>query len=167
MQVYVVYDSKTGNTEKLAQAIADGTKQISGVTVVLKKVGQIDPNELENADAICLGSPDYFGQVSAEMKQFIDGTIGLWMKGKLIGKVGAVFATSNTFHGGKEATLLTMLLPLLHHGMIIVGLPYGEKMPKSGSFYGATSSGEPNPDDLEQGRALGKRVAELTKKICG
>ncbi|MCS7119465.1 MAG: NAD(P)H-dependent oxidoreductase, partial [Archaeoglobaceae archaeon] len=123
------------------------------------------PEELANYDAIIFGAPTRFGVMSAQMKQFIDMTGRLWMERKLEGKIGAVFTSNEMPHGGKEATLLSMILPLLGHGMIVVGLPPVKELFKAGSYYGATSTGEPKSEDLEVAKMLGRRVAEVAKKL--
>ncbi|MCS7121908.1 MAG: NAD(P)H:quinone oxidoreductase [Archaeoglobaceae archaeon] len=189
VKVLVVFHSITGNVMKLAKAIADGAKEV-GVEVKIKRVPETvpkeilernanylkvkdelekfeiaKPEELANYDAIIFGAPTRFGVMSAQMKQFIDMTGRLWMERKLEGKIGAVFTSNEMPHGGKEATLLSMLLPLLGHGMIVVGIPPVKELFKAGSYYGATSTGEPKDIDLEVAKILGKRVAEIAKKL--
>ncbi|ADC65563.1 flavoprotein WrbA [Ferroglobus placidus DSM 10642] len=188
-KILVVFHSITGNTMELAKAVAEGARE-EGVDVVVKRVPETipeeileknpgyravkdelksfevaNPEELEEYDAIIFGSPTRFGVMSSQMKQFIDMTGKLWMGRKLEGKVGAVFTSNEMPHGGKEATLLTMILPLLGHGMIIVGIPPVKELYKAGSYYGATSTGKPREEDLEVARLLGKRVASIAKKL--
>jgi NAD(P)H dehydrogenase (quinone) len=125
------------------------------------------PEELAEYDAIVLGSPTRFGVMSSQMKQFIDMTGRLWMERRLEGKVGAVFTSNEMPHGGKEATLLSMILPLLGHGMIVVGLPPVKELYRAGSYYGATSTGKPKDEDVQVAKLLGKRVAEIAIKLFG
>ncbi|MFQ6064542.1 MAG: NAD(P)H:quinone oxidoreductase [Candidatus Bathyarchaeia archaeon] len=131
---------------------------------------------MAEADGIIFGTPTRYGNMSAQMKQFIDKTGGLWAEGKLINKVAGVFTSTSTLHGGQETALITSMIPLLHHGMILVGIPYSEQRLFSletggGSPYGASSVSGPNADrpptenDLEIAKALGRRVAEIAKKI--
>ncbi|MDW7989562.1 MAG: NAD(P)H:quinone oxidoreductase [Archaeoglobaceae archaeon] len=189
VRVLVLFHSITGNVMKIAKAVADGAKEV-GVEVSVKKVPETvpkevlernpgylkvreelekfeiaKPEELANYDAIIFGAPTRFGVMSAQMKQFIDMTGRLWMERKLEGKIGAVFTSNEMPHGGKEATLLSMILPLLGHGMIVVGLPPVKELFKAGSYYGATSTGEPKSEDLEVAKMLGRRVAEVAKKL--
>jgi len=129
-------------------------------------------SDLEEADAVIFGSPTRFGNMSAELKLFLDTTGPLWVQGKMLGKPAAVFCTNSTAHSGKESTLLSMMIPLFHHGMIVVGVP--QTIPQTataGSFYGATATcgptGEqpPTADDLVVAEALGQRVAEITGQL--
>lgn len=177
MKIYVVYDSESGHTEALARSIAEGAGQVDQAEVWLHHVKDADIYELAHMDAIIWGCPGHFGTISAGLKTWIDRLGYLWAKGKLIGKVGAVFCTTATVHGGIEATLLNLITPMLHHGMIVAGLP--GNIPENalyGSYYGVgvTCPVELSPDDppnlpterdLALGRALGKRVAEITRKL--
>ena len=200
MEVLVVYYSMYGNTFRLAKAVAEGAKEVEGAEVSLKTVQELVPDEiiqkspaakkakeeqkdipiatlddLKEADAMVFGSPTRYGNMCAQLKQFLDQTGGLWAKGTLIGKPAGVFTSTSTLHGGQESTLLSMMIPLLHHGMIIVGIPYSEEKLFStkggGSPYGASSvSGPradqfPTEDDLALARALGKRVAQIARKL--
>ena len=138
-----------------------------------------EPEELANYDAIVFGAPTRFGNVSAQMRTFIDQTGPLWMKGALVGKVGSVFTSSATQHGGQESTILTFLPTLLHHGMVVVGLPYAERRQmgideiKGGSPYGAATivggRGERLPGEQELGMAefQGRHVATIATKLHG
>ena len=198
MKILVVFYSRYGNTARLAEGVANGVRKVEGAEVIMRKVNETAPAqiisrdeswqraydgmaqkypapsmaELEEADAIIFGSPTRFGNMSAELKLFIDTTGTLWVQGKLIGKVAAVFCTNSTAHSGKESTLLSMMIPLFHHGMIIVGVP--QSVPQTataGSYYGATATcgiaGErpPTADDLAVAEALGQRVAEVTGQL--
>lgn len=189
VRILILFHSISGNTMKLARAIAEGASS-AGAEVKIKRVPETvpheileknpgymkvrselesfevaKPEELEEYDAIVFGAPTRFGVMSAQMKQFIDMTGKLWMSRKLEGKVGAVFTSNEMLHGGKEATLLSMILPLFAHGMIIVGLPALRELFGAGSYYGATSTGEPRDEDLEVARILGKRVADVAEKL--
>ncbi|AAB90893.1 MULTISPECIES: NAD(P)H:quinone oxidoreductase [Archaeoglobus] len=189
-RILVIFHSITGNTMKLAKAVADGARE-GGAEVAVKRVPETipaeileknpgyvkvreelesfevaRPEELQDYDAIIFGSPTRFGVMSSQMKQFIDMTGRLWMERRLEGKVGAVFTSNEMPHGGKEATLLSMLLPLFAHGMIIVGLPPAKELYRAGSYYGAASTGVPKEDDLQVAKMLGKRVAEVAEKLC-
>ncbi len=197
MKILIVFYSRYGNTAKLAEAIAEGARAVPGAEVNLRRVADLAPAEviardvrwtatrqelakyppptladLEGADAIIFGTPTRFGNMTAELKSFIDLTGGIWVKGALVDKVGSVFTTNSTPHSGKESTLLTMMVPLLHHGMVIVGVP--QTVPetnRAGSYYGSTSTSgprseiPPTADDLAVARAQGKRVAEVAGAI--
>ena len=201
--VLVVFYSMYGNTAKLAKAVAEGARQVENVELALKQVEELVPKEiieanermkqvkkelagipiatnedLVEADGILFGTPTRYGNMSAQMKQFIDKTGRLWAEGKLINKVAGVFTSTSTLHGGQETTIITSMIPLLHLGMIVVGIPYSEQRLFSmetggGSPYGASSVSGPNADrpptenDLEIAKALGRRVAGIAKKIAG
>ncbi len=202
MKILVVYYSMTGHVFRLAQAVARGAKEEEGAEVSLKTVEELLPEEiiekspsikktkeeqkdipiatnedLAQADAVIFGSPTRFGNMCAQMRNFLDKTGPLWAKGKLVGKPAGVFCSTGTMHGGQETTLISMITTLLHHGMIIVGIPYTEPLlsttQRGGTPYGASSvSGPkgdqiPNEDELYLAKALGKRVAEITKKLKG
>ena len=202
-KVLVVFYSMYGNTAKLAKAVAEGARQVQNAEVSLRQVEELVPKEiieanermkqvkkeladipiatnedLVEADGIIFGTPTRYGNMSAQMKQFIDKTGKLWAEGKLINKVAGVFTSTSTLHGGQETTIITSMIPLLHHGMIIVGIPYSEPRISAmefggGSPYGASSvSGlnadrPPTANDLEIAKTLGRRVAEVAKKIAG
>ncbi|MDI6806017.1 MAG: NAD(P)H-dependent oxidoreductase, partial [Candidatus Bathyarchaeia archaeon] len=150
------YDSKTGNTEKMALAVAEGAKQISGTEVILKRVDQTNLEDLKNADGIIMGSPTYYGQMSAKLKNLIDESVKI--HGKLEGKVGAAFTSSGGTATGAETTLLSIIQAMLVHGMIVQGRA-------NDKHYGATAVGSPRKEALEYCRELGKRVASLTAKL--
>jgi NAD(P)H dehydrogenase (quinone) len=201
MKLLIVYYSMYGHVHTLAKAIAEGAKQVPGCEVTIKKVPetlskevlekmgaaeaqktmkdiQICTNDdLAAADAIIFGTPTRFGNMCGQMRQFFDGTGGLWAKGSLVGKVGSVFTSSATQHGGQESTILTTHVTLLHQGMVIVGLPYtfqGQNKTDEivgGSPYGiSTISGgkgerTPNATELEGAGFQGKHVAEIATKL--
>jgi len=157
-RILVIYDSRTGNTEKMASAVAKGAEQVVGVHVVLKKIDQATLEDLTEAEGIIMGSPTYYGQMSGKMKTFVDQTNKI--HGKLRGKVGGAFTSSGDTACGAETTLFSMLQTMLIHGMIIQGR-YDNK------HYGATSVGVPNEKEIESCKELGKRIADLTVKIHG
>ena len=197
-KVLVLYHSSYGHVESMAGEVAAGAASVEGVTVTVKRVPEtmaedaakaagmkLDqaapvarPEELADYDAIIIGTPTRFGNMSGQMRTFLDQTGGLWGKGALIGKVGSVF-TSTATGGGNEATILSTHITLLHHGMVVVGLPYSTQelfdisQPRGGSPYGAGMlagpRGERQASDNEraQARAQGKHVAEIAKKLKG
>lgn len=193
-EILVLYYSQGGAVRDMAQQIARGIESVPGVKARLRTVPKVSANceatepdipstgapyaelaDLEACAGIALGSPTRFGNTAAPMKYFLDGTAGLWLKGALIGKPAAVFTSSGSMHGGNESTLLTMMLPLMHHGMLIVGLPYSEPMLSStqsgGTPYGASHIGGPmddkpiTEDERKLCMALGKRLAETALKL--
>jgi len=155
-KILIVYDSRTGNTEKMAFAVAEGAKQISRVEVIVKKVDQTSLEDLQKADGIIMGSPTYYGQMSAKLKAFIDKSVKI--HGKLEGKVGAAFTSSGGTATGAETTLLSILQAMLIHGMIVQGCA-------DDKHYGAAAVGSPHKKELEYCRELGKRVAGLVAKL--
>jgi NAD(P)H dehydrogenase (quinone) len=155
-KILVVYDSKTGNTEKMALAVAEGAKQMGKVEVVVKKAEQTSLEDLLNADGIIMGSPTYYGQMSARLKALIDASVKI--HGKLEGKVGAAFTSSGGTATGAETTILSIIQAMLVHGMIVQGRA-------NDKHYGAAAVGSPHERELEQCRALGKRVASLAVKL--
>jgi NAD(P)H dehydrogenase (quinone) len=202
MKVLVVYYSMYGHTFQLAQAVGRGVSSVSGAELVLRRVAEFEVVEkatasnegvqkanaaqkdisiatvedLRAADAVIFGSPTRYGNMTAQLKQLIDSTAGLWLKGEMEGKPAAVFTSTASTHGGQETTLLTMMIPLLHLGMIIVGLPYSlpemiHTEARGGTPYGATTIAgargelQPHASDLKLAEALGKRVAEITLKL--
>jgi len=201
MKVLIVYYSTYGHVHKMAEAIAEGANQIEGAEVVMRRVPETLPDEvleqmgavdaqkaishvpvctveeLTSADAIIFGTPTRFGNMCGQMRQFLDATGALWAQGALVGKVGSVFTSSATQHGGQESTILSFHISLLHHGFVIVGLPYtfqgqmGVDEVKGGSPYGASTiaggAGErlPSEIELEAARFQGKHVAEIAQKL--
>jgi NAD(P)H dehydrogenase (quinone) len=155
-KVLVVYDSSTGNTEKMANAVADGAKQVKATEVAVLKVGKAKLQDLIDSDAIILGSPTYYGNMSGKMKSFIDRTNSI--HGKLKGKVGGAFTSSGDTACGAETTLLAMLEAMLINGMIIQGR-YDNK------HYGPTAVEAPNKKEIESCKELGKRVAYLAAAL--
>jgi NAD(P)H dehydrogenase (quinone) len=198
-KVLVLYHSFYGHIEAMAGAVAQGAREVAGTTVDLKRVPETMPSdvfqkaggkanqpapvaqpaELVNYDAIIFGTPTRFGNMTGQMRNFLDQTGALWMSGALVGKVGSVFASSATQHGGQESTILTFHPTLLHHGMIVVGLPYAEQRQmgldeiKGGSPYGAATitggQGERMPSEQELGMARfqGKHVTAIAQKLFG
>jgi NAD(P)H dehydrogenase (quinone) len=201
MKVLVVYYSMYGHIHRMAEAIAEGVKEVKGVGVelrrvpetlsedILKMMGALEAqkafahvpictvDELASADAIIFGAPTRFGNMCGQMRQFLDATGQLWAKGALVGKVGSVFTSSATQHGGQESTILSFHTTLLHQGMIIVGLPYAFQGQMrideitGGSPYGASTitggQGErmPSENELAAARFQGKHVATITAKL--
>jgi NAD(P)H dehydrogenase (quinone) len=162
--VLVTYHSGTGNTEKMAQSVADGAKAVSGATVVLKRVGDVAADDLASCDALIVGSPVYFGNMSGDVKTFFDNWLvkfDLFRDRKMRNKVGAAFATGAAISNGKEVTMLTMLAAMLVNQMVVVG--------GGGAFGASASTGPDSPgiDDKElaEARELGKRVAEFTALV--
>ena len=195
-KVLVLYYSMYGHIETMAKAVAEGARSVKGAEVTIKRVPDLVPvdvarkagakvdqaapiatvDELPNYDAIIFGTPTRFGNMCAQMRNFLDQTGGLWQKGSLIGKVGSVFTSTATQHGGQETTITSFHSTLLHHGMIIVGVPYSckEIMNMSeisgGSPYGASTlaggdgSRQPSANELVIARFQGSHVAEVAKK---
>lgn len=199
MNILVVIDTRTGNVLRLARAVVEGAASVPGAAVSLARPQEIGDEgipmdgrrravrdefmklpeatveDLARCDGLILGSPTRFGNMTAALAGFIDSTSKLWLEGALVGKPAGVFTSTSSMHGGQETTLLSMMLPLLHHGMVIVGIPYSEpaliNTTRGGTPYGASSvSGPgadqgPNADELALARALGKRVAEIADKL--
>lgn len=155
-KILIVYDSKTGNTEKMALAVAEGARQVDGAEVVVKRVDQTSLDDLMTADGIIMGSPTYFGQMSAKLKALIDESVKI--HGKLEDKVGAAFTSSGGTATGAETTLLSILGAMLIHGMIVQGRA-------DDKHYGAAAVGKPDKEALEYCRELGKRTASLVAKL--
>ena len=196
-KVLVLYYSSYGHIETMAQAVAEGAAS-AGAEVTVKRVPELVPadvakasgfkldqaapvatvDELPGYDAIVLGVPTRFGSMPAQMKNFLDQTGGLWFQGKLIGKVGSVFTSTATQHGGQESTILSTHTVLLHHGMVIVGLPYsfqgqmGVAEVTGGSPYGASTiadgngSRQPSANELAGARFQGAHVAKIAAKLA-
>jgi NAD(P)H dehydrogenase (quinone) len=201
LKVKVVFYSMYGHIYSMAQAVADGIREVDGVEAELFRVGElvpeealekagalaaqkvfahvpvIKPDELADADGIIFGTPTRFGNMAAQMRNFLDQTGGLWMKGSLIGKPGGVFTSTATQHGGQETTLTSFHTTLLHHGMLIVGVPYSEARQMTisemtgGSPYGASTvtggdgSRMPSENELEIAKFQGRHFAEIVKKL--
>jgi len=194
-RVLVLYYSRHGATAAMAAQIARGVGRVSGADAMLRTVPPVSAvcettapelpgdgppyatlDELSDCDALIAGSPTRFGNMAAPLKYFLDSTSGLWMSGALVGKPAAVFTSTGTMHGGQESTLLTMMLPLLHHGMVLTGLPFTEpalrETRSGGTPYGASHvAGEPpstNPtrDERRLCQRLGEIVADLAHRLA-
>ncbi len=194
-EILVLYYSRSGHTAQMARLVARGIEEVPGCTVRLRQVPPVAPvtetaappvpddgapyatvDDLIACAGLALGSPTRFGNMAAPLKHFLDGTGALWASGALAGKPAAVFTATATMHGGQESTLLSMMLPLLHHGMLIVGLPYTEPAltatQSGGTPYGAShvtgAQGERaiSEDERTLARALGRRLAEVTRKLA-
>jgi NAD(P)H dehydrogenase (quinone) len=201
MKVLIVYYSTYGHVHRMAEEIAEGVRQVKGAEAFLRRVPETLPpeviekmgatqaqkalahvpvcnvEELASADAIIFGTPTRFGNMCGQMRQFLDATGQLWAQGALVGKVGSVFTSSATQHGGQESTILSFHISLLHHGFVIVGLPYAFQGQMrideitGGSPYGASTiaggKGErmPSQNELEGARFQGRHVAEIALKL--
>jgi NAD(P)H dehydrogenase (quinone) len=196
-RVLVLYYSSYGHTESLARAIAEGAGSVSDVEAALRRVPELVPtdvaaasgmkvdqdapiaivNELEQFDAIIIGTPTRFGNMAAQLRNFLDQTGGIWARGGLVGKVGSAFASTGTQHGGQETTLQSMHTTLLHHGMVVVGMPYAipemmeMKEVAGGTPYGATTiagadgSRQPSEGELKIARFQGAHVARIAQRL--
>jgi NAD(P)H dehydrogenase (quinone) len=164
MKVLLLFDSRGGLTEQLAQAIAEGVRSVPAAELTYRRLDEANQQELKEADALIIGSPNW-GGITGKLKDWFDYSGDLWQTGELAGKVGAAFTAGWSRSAGTEATLLQILHLLLSHGVIIVGLPWSERMRLSGSYYGATAHGEVTDDDRHQARELGRRVAELAQRL--
>jgi NAD(P)H dehydrogenase (quinone) len=158
MQILILYYSRTGNTEKLAQAIARGVDGVDEVDAVVKSTAEVTKDDFLNCDGLIAGSPVYFGSMAAELKAVFDGFVTV--RSKMEGKVGAAFATSADPSGGKETTMMSIIQTLLIYGMIVAGDP----MAATG-HYGTACVGSPDDGAEKNAMKLGKRVAEIAKKI--
>lgn len=194
--ILVLYYSRFGATARMADLIARGVEEVPGARATVRTVPAVSavseatapavpPNgppyaeldDLTRCDGLILGSPTRFGNMAAPLRYFLDGTSPLWLNGALAGKPAAVFTSTGTLHGGQETTLLTMMLPLLHHGMLLMGIPYTEPTLNTtttgGTPYGASHWGGPNNDrpisDDERSLclALGRRVAQVAERLAG
>jgi NAD(P)H dehydrogenase (quinone) len=194
-EILVLYYSQYGATRQMAQLIARGAEQVAGARARLRTVPKISTvceatgpdipdsgapyvelRDLEECIGLALGSPTRFGNMASAMKYFWDGTAGLWIKHTLVGKPAALFTSTGTMHGGQESTLLSMMLPLVHHGMVIVGLPYSEPdlsgTQSGGTPYGASHvAGLTNDRPISEAEkilciALGRRLAETALKLA-
>jgi NAD(P)H dehydrogenase (quinone) len=194
--VLVLYYSRQGSVAKMARLIARGVEAVDGATARLRTVPPVtadhaqrgpevpdegppyvQPRDLTECAGLILGSPTRFGNMAAPLKHFLDATSAQWLSGALIGKPGAVFTSTGSLHGGQESTLLSMMLPLLHHGMLIVGLPYSESQlaatASGGTPYGAShhagTGNDPRPltrDEEALCVALGRRVAQAAVRLA-
>lgn len=196
IEILVLYYSRQGSTAALARQVARGVESVPGAQARLRTVAPVSTGieraapavpesgapyasaaDLRECAGLVLGSPTRFGNMAAPLKFFLDGTSDLWLSGALVGKPAAVFTSTGSMHGGNEATLLSMMLPLLHHGMLLVGLPYSEPQLSTtdagGTPYGAShiagTGGTPRPltrDEIALAQALGRRVAETAGKLA-
>jgi len=202
VKVKIVFYSMYGHIYRMAEAVAEGAREVKGAEVELLQVPELmpddvleksgakqaraafahipvaKPDDLADADAIIFGIPTRYGNMCAQMRNFLDQTGGLWAKGALIGKVGSAFTSSATQHGGQETTLITTYITLLHHGMVIVGLPYSEARQFildeviGGSPYGASTitagdgSRQPSENELAMARFQGQHVAAIAAKLA-
>ena len=193
-EILVLYYSRYGATEKMAQHLARGIGEVNGMQARLRTVPQVSTvceatensipsqgapyatlDDLRDCDGIALGSPTRYGNMAAPLKYFIDSTNSLWLGAELAGKPAAVFTSTSSMHGGQETTLWSMMLPLMHHGMLILGIPYSEtdllRTDAGGTPYGASHlAGTDSKKPLTEAeqrlcRALGKRLAETTLKL--
>lgn len=162
-RVLLLYDSRGGLTEQLAEAIAEGVVE-AGAECVRRRVDDATVPDLLRADGIILGSPNWSG-MTGKLKDWFDYTGDLWEKGDLDGKAGAVFTAGYSRSGGTEATLLQLIHLLMSHGMVIVGLPWSETMRIAGSYYGATAHGQVTDADRAQARLLGSRVGRVASSV--
>ena len=204
MKVLIVYYSMYGHVMQLARAVEAGAKSLAGADFILRRVKEfpeveqatannelavkireeqkdvpiVTLDDLRAADAVIFGTPTRFGNMTAQMKQLFDSTASLWLKGEMEGKIGAAFSSTASTHGGQETTLVTMMIPMLHLGMIIMGMPYSAPGMLHTEGRGATPYGpttvagargelQPAKEDLEIARLLGVRVAETEKKLRG
>ena len=157
-KVLVVYDSKTGNTQKMAEAIAEGART-TGQGITLKNVKEAILKDLEEANGIILGSPTHFGTMSDDLKKFIDESVKI--RGRLEGKVGAAFTSSGSTGGGNETTLISMIQAMLIHGMVVCGDPI-----ETGGHYGVVAIDKPDEEALQACKKLGERVGRLASRIA-
>jgi NAD(P)H dehydrogenase (quinone) len=194
-EILVLYYSRGGATAELARQVCRGVESVAGAVACLRTVAPVSAEserpirpvpesgaayatlaDLSRADALVLGSPTRFGTMAAPLKHFLDSTGSLWASGTLAGKPAAVFTSTQTLHGGQETTLLSMMLPLLHHGMLLVGLPYTERAltttRSGGSPYGASHVAGVSPavalseEERSLARALGARVASIALRLA-
>ena len=195
-EILVLYYSQYGAVKQMAQLIARGIELTSGISARVRTVPKVSAvceavenavpdsgapyvqlKDLEECSGLALGSPTRFGNMAAPLKYFLDGTSSLWLDGTLSGKPAGVFSSSTTLHGGQEATLLNMALPLLHHGMLLVGVPFTERVVNQtrtgGTPYGAThvaglaaAPATLSTDEIELAQAQGKRVADIAASLA-
>lgn len=194
-EILILYYSRHGAVEAMARQIARGVESVPDMQARLRTVPPVAPthdpdahpipasgapyattDDLKECAGLALGSPTRFGNMAAALKYFLDGTSALWVSGTLAGKPAAMFTSSSTLHGGQESTLLSMMLPLLHHGMLILGLPYTEvalnRTQTGGTPYGASHVAGPDsdrplsPDEKDLCQALGKRLASVARRLA-
>jgi NAD(P)H dehydrogenase (quinone) len=201
MKIQIIFYSTYGHVYRMAEAVAEGARQVSGAKVSLYQVAELIPEEslerigakaarqafahipvaepevMLDADAIIFGTPTRFGNMTAQMRNFLDQTGQMWAKGALIGKVGSVFTSTATQHGGQETTITSFHSTLLHHGMVLVGVPYscpgltvmdevtGGSPYGAGTLAGSDGKREPSANELDIARFQGKHVAEITAKL--
>ncbi len=191
--ILIVYYSRYGSVSRMAQQIALGVESVDGCSAQLRCVAEVSttseavepsvpeqgppyatPEDLLNCDGLILGSPSYFGNMAAALKYYLDQSSQAWLSGALIGKPGGVFTATSSHHGGQESVLLSMMIPLLHHGMLISGIPYSEpalqQTQSGGTPYGAShisgkSGQDLTPDEIQICKALGGKIAELALKL--
>jgi NAD(P)H dehydrogenase (quinone) len=161
----VLYDSRGGLVEQLAQSVFEGVRSVPGAELVERRIDDAHPAELLEIDALILGSPNWSG-MTGTLKAWVDQSGDLWESGELAGKPGAAFTAGWSPQGGLEATLLQLVHLLLSHGMLLVGIPWSERMRRSGAYYGATAVAQVTDDDRAQARGLGARVAELAVRLA-
>jgi NAD(P)H dehydrogenase (quinone) len=200
-KIQIVFYSMYGHIYQMTEAVAAGAREVEGAEVAIYQVPELvpedalartgakaareafghipvtQPNQLTEADAVIFGTPTRFGNMAAQMRNFLDQTGGLWARGALIGKIGSVFTSTATQHGGQETTITSFHTTLLHHGMIIVGVPYSEQRQMTmaeitgGSPYGASTitggdgSRQPSENELAIARFQGKRVAQIARQL--
>lgn len=193
-EILVLYYSRTGATAEMARQIARGVEEVQGMAARLRTVPPVSTvceaveddipaegppyatlDDLRECVGLALGSPTRFGNMAAPLKYFLDSTGSLWLAGALVGKPAAVFTSAATLHGGHEATLLSMMLPLLHHGMLLVGIPYSESAlgetqgggtPYGPSYWsGSKTRRSLDTEERRLGRALGRRLAEIAQQL--
>lgn len=185
ISIVVLYYSRHGSTQALARQIARGIESVDGCQALLRTVAELDGKdntsdpllsfaELKACDGLAFGSPVWFGNMAAPLKHFWDQTTPLWISGALIDKPACVFTSSSTLHGGQETTQQSMMLPLLHHGMMILGIPYSEPAlhttQSGGTPYGASHVHQQKTlshEEAELARQLGKRLANVAKQLKG
>ena len=190
-KILIIYYSNKGTTKKMAEKISRGVNSVDGVEAIIRTLPDIKNtydseiankdnilyatnDDLSNCDAVIMGSPTHFGNMAAPMKVFLDGTTSEWFNNTLCGKPAGVFTSTSSIHGGQETTLITMMIPLLHHGMIIAGIPYSEAdlndTRTGGSPYGPTHFSGDNVEDLSKNEmnlciSFGVRISNLAKKL--
>jgi len=193
-EILIVYYSRYGSVGRMAQQIANGVESVAGCHAAIRCVPDVSPNneqtqppvpsngppyatidDLKNCDGLILGSPSYFGNMAAGLKYFLDSSSQAWLSGALIGKPAGVFTATSSFHGGQESLLLSMMIPLMHHGMLISGIPYSEpalqQTRSGGTPYGASHVAGKEGQQLTNDEsaiynALGRQVAELSLKLA-